>query len=306
MRMNCLIGVMSFPLLLPATAFAQSAAEATKKISGPASSAAFAPLDQWKTAVKAGDKSALTGLYTATPPAKAETPQGKSEDPSEEPVFWAALAARGLTKLETKIFQVQRPQPNIVILVLRIEVEMGPKSSPKQGFVSAAQVWVRQGDDWLIYHTKRSDLVPSAPSRLPEPEKPNPDLYPSPEEAPAEIASALLAAATDHKRVILVFGGNWCFDCHVLDESFHSKAISPTVEANYEVVHINIGEGDKNLDLAKKYEVPLNKGVPSLAVLDPDGKLVYSQKQGEFESTARIGPEDVLQFLEKWKPTQAK
>jgi len=55
-------------------------------------------------------------------------------------------------------------------------------------------------------------------------------------------------------------------------------------------VRINIGEGDKNLDLAKKYEVPLGKRVPSLAVLDPDGKLVFSQKQGEFESTARIWP----------------
>jgi len=47
---------------------------------------------------------------------------------------------------------------------------------------------------------------------------------------------------------------------------------------------------DRNLDLAKKYEIPLEKGVPSLAVLDPDGKLVVSQKKGEFESTTRIAP----------------
>jgi hypothetical protein len=36
------------------------------------------------------------------------------------------------------------------------------------------------------------------------------------------------------------------------------------------------------------------KGVPALAVLDPDGKVVYSQKKGEFESTPAIGPEDVM------------
>jgi hypothetical protein len=46
----------------------------------------------------------------------------------------------------------------------------------------------------------------------------------------------------------------------------------------------------------------LDKGVPSLAVLDPDGKLVFSQKQGEFESTIRLGPDDVTAFLQRWKP----
>jgi hypothetical protein len=70
-------------------------------------------------------------------------------------------------------------------------------------------------------------------------------------------------------------------------------------------VHVNVGDYDKNLDLARKYEIPLDKGVPSLAILDPDGKLVISQKQGEFESTVRLGPEDVVAFLKKWKPQRA-
>jgi peroxiredoxin len=77
------------------------------------------------------------------------------------------------------------------------------------------------------------------------------------------------------------------------------------VTANYHVVHINVGdEGDKNLDLAEKYGVPLKKAVriPSLAVLDPDGKVVYSQKNGEFDDSVRIGPQDVAAFLTKWKP----
>jgi thioredoxin-related protein len=138
--------------------------------------------------------------------------------------------------------------------------------------------------------------------RLPEPAKPNIQLYPDPEEAPAEIAAALAAAAKDHKRVLLVFGGNWCYDCHVLDTTFRSKQIAPLVNENYHVVHVSVGNYDKNLDLAKKYEIPLEKGVPSLAVLDPDGKLVVSQKKGEFESTTRIGPEDVVQFLKQWRP----
>src|SRR5579859_81793 len=127
-------------------------------------------------------------------------------------------------------------------------------------------------------------------------------IYPENVDAKAEIAEALANAAKTHRRVILVFGGNWCYDCHALDAAFRSAEIAPIVNKNFVVVHVNIGEYDKNLDLADKYDVPLKKGVPASAVLGSDGTLLYSQKQGEFESAKRISKEDVVAFLEKWKP----
>jgi thioredoxin 1 len=273
----------------------------TKKASYATSSSTFAPLEQWKAAVLAGDKLALAALYSISP-AAAETPQGKIQDPSEEPSFWSSLHAEGLSGFNPKILEIDQPQAGKVQLTLRIEGILRTSSGEQPFVVPAAQVWVQQGNDWRIVATKRGNPNPVTPRRLPEPAKPNPNLYPDAAEAPAEIAAALAAAAKDHKRVILVFGGNWCYDCHVLDATFHSKDIAPLVETNYHVVHINIGEYDKNLDLAQKYEVPLNKGVPSLAVLDADGKLVFSQKHGDFENTTRIGPDDVVKFLNQWRP----
>jgi|SRR5882672_3073461 len=127
-------------------------------------------------------------------------------------------------------------------------------------------------------------------------------IYPENVDAKAEIAEALASAVKTHRRVILVFGGNWCYDCHALDAAFRSAEIAPIVNKNFVVVHVNIGEYDKNLDLADKYDVPLKKGVPASAVLGSDGTLLYSQKQGEFESAKRISKEDVVAFLEKWRP----
>ncbi|HJZ62765.1 MAG TPA: thioredoxin family protein [Candidatus Acidoferrum sp.] len=121
-------------------------------------------------------------------------------------------------------------------------------------------------------------------------------------DAKAEIAEALGTARKTHKRVILVFGGNWCYDCHVLDTAFRSAGIAPLVNKNFVVVHVNIGEYDKNLDLADKYDVPLKRGVPASAVLDSNGALLYSQKNGEFEAARRMTKEDIVAFLEKWKP----
>jgi thioredoxin 1 len=128
------------------------------------------------------------------------------------------------------------------------------------------------------------------------------DIYNERANAPSEIKEALEKAAAGHKRVIVVFGANWCFDCHVLDKAFHRPDAAAIIAANYEVVHVDIGKGEKNQDLMKKYEVPMKRGIPGVAVLDADGKLVYSQKNGEFENARALAPEDFLAFLNKWKP----
>lgn len=129
-----------------------------------------------------------------------------------------------------------------------------------------------------------------------------PDIYPPPPQAAADIAAALKQASAAHKRVILDFGGNWCADCHVLDFYFHDAANRGLLDANFVLVHVNIGRRDVNLDIASRYEVPLNRGVPAVAVLNSRGKLLYSQKTGEFEAMRSMQSAAVTDFLNAWKP----
>ena len=131
------------------------------------------------------------------------------------------------------------------------------------------------------------------------------DIYPAPDRAKAELAAALAAAAANHKRVIVDFGGNWCTDCHVLDRYFHDPANAPILQANFILVHINIGRMDENLDIAERYQIPLRKGVPALAVLGEKGELLYSQRTGEFEAMRGMQSSAVTDFLVRWKPPAA-
>ena len=133
----------------------------------------------------------------------------------------------------------------------------------------------------------------------------NRTIYPDPAEANADLASALKTAAATHKRVLVDFGGNWCGDCIVLDMYLHNEQNKPLLDANFVLVHVNVGEYDANLDLAKKYGIPLEKGVPAVAVLSDTGKLLYSQKSGEFEAMRRMDPSAVTHFLVQWKPGKA-
>jgi len=127
-------------------------------------------------------------------------------------------------------------------------------------------------------------------------------IYNANADARAEIRDAMATAAREHKRIILDFGGDWCGDCQVLDYYFHQSPNAQLLNSNFVLVDIDIGRMDKNVDVADKYDVPLRKGVPALAVLDARGRLLYSQKNGEFEKMRHMDPNSVTQFLEQWKP----
>jgi thiol:disulfide interchange protein len=145
-------------------------------------------------------------------------------------------------------------------------------------------------------------LTPSSGAAALRQALPQKDLYPANADAKKEIDEALHSASPAHKRVLVVFGANWCGDCHALDEAFHSAEMAPTLQKYFVVVHVDIGHGEKNLDLAQKYDVPLNRGIPAIAVLDAAGKLLFSQKHGEFEAARSLATADILAFLSKWKP----
>jgi thioredoxin 1 len=132
-----------------------------------------------------------------------------------------------------------------------------------------------------------------------------PDIYPDPSQAHADLAAALRSAAATHRRVLLDFGGNWCGDCRVLDIYMHDEKNKALLDANFVVVHINVGHFDANQDLAQQYEIPLQRGVPALAVLNEHGKLLYSQKNGEFEAMRRMESSSVTEFLVHWRPERA-
>jgi thioredoxin-related protein len=123
-------------------------------------------------------------------------------------------------------------------------------------------------------------LCTPEPSGLSAP-APNPNLYGKSEDAKVEIEEAVAKANKDHQRVILVFGGNWCYDCHVLDQAFHQADVAPLLGKNFQVVHVNIGDdGKRNNDLAAEYQVPLE--IRSASTGDPRSRWKTSVRKEEW------------------------
>ena len=253
----------------------------------------FPPLEQWKNAVISGNAVALKALYSANPPAQIVTPAGETNADADV-AFWTSLKVR---RMKLDVLQSDSPQTGVHQLVFQAEVHSGAASGEHTVYITEGQLWQQQGEQWRLAAAKRSD-----PTRLQQPASTNKVIYAPGVDAHAEIKQALALASKANKRVLVVFGANWCYDCHVLDLAFHRPDVATVLQKSYEVVHVDVGEGNKNQDLMEQYQVPMKKGIPAIAVLDSNGKLLYSQKGGEFEKARALAPEDVLAFLNKWKP----
>jgi len=259
--------------------------------SAAASSTGFAPLEQWKSAIVAGDAAALKALSSTDPAAQVRA-NGVVAGADADVNFWLGLEARSV-KLE--IVRVTE-RPGVENFIFKAEVQTGLPNGPTVN-VTDAQGWRKQGEQWRLAGATRTD----AP-HLKQPADMKKNIYPADADAHAEIKEAEEKAATEHKRVLLVFGANWCFDCHVLDLAFQRPDLAPLVASSYEVVHVDLGPDEKkNADLVAQFAVPLDKGIPALAVAESDGKLVVSQRNGEFEDARSLTPEVLLEFLNEWK-----
>jgi thioredoxin 1 len=280
---------------LPTLALAALSIAAT----GQTVSTSFPPLERWRASVLAGDDAGLRALYSSDPPAQVQNSKKQPITLSEELTFWEDLKRNGLAAIKVNLEKLEPgPFSGSEVASFETELELKTSSGPRTAYVVQTQVW-SGGPNPRIVAVMRGEL-----HKLQQPLRLNPHLYDPNADARAEIKHALTLAGREHKNVILVFGGNWCYDCHVLDVAFHRPEVAPIVKADYVVVHVDIGEYNKNLDVAEQYDVPLKKGVPALAVLSPSGKLLFSQHGGEFQAARSLAPEDVVAFLNKWKPTR--
>ncbi len=131
--------VVAIFLCMHCAAYAQATSQhaATKSKHSNAGSFAFEPLDNWKTTVLEGNRSALMNFYTTNPAAKAKTPQGETLDPGEEPTFWSSLKQAGLDRLNVQVLEAKTLQPGVMALTLRMEA--GLKSGGKKKPSSSAR-----------------------------------------------------------------------------------------------------------------------------------------------------------------------
>jgi thioredoxin-related protein len=128
-----------------------------------------------------------------------------------------------------------------------------------------------------------------------------------------QIEDALAHAKKENRRVLIQWGANWCAWCIKLHETMKSeKDVARKLLYEYDVVHIDIGNWDKHLDLVEKYGADIKtNGVPFLTILDAEGNVLANQETSSLEREGyeyggagpSHDPRKLIDFLTKHQAT---
>ena len=119
--------------------------------------------------------------------------------------------------------------------------------------------------------------------------------------ADAAIAAAFDRAKKSHKRVLIDLGGNWCVDCVVLANFLQLPEMHRFMDAHYEIVSVDVGRFDRNLQIPARYGFTTRlKGVPTLLIATPDGKLVNGNDVFATADAHTMTPQFLADYLAKY------
>jgi thioredoxin-related protein len=113
-----------------------------------------------------------------------------------------------------------------------------------------------------------------------------------------QIKEALVKAGHDHKRVLIMYGGNWCGWCHKLHDTLKKdRDLARTLLYEYELVLIDSGN-DQVAEITREHGAKIN-GVPYLTILDENGKVVCNQETASLEEGDHHDVKKVQEFLKR-------
>ena len=119
--------------------------------------------------------------------------------------------------------------------------------------------------------------------------------------ADAVVAAAFARAKISHKRVMLDLGGNWCPDCVILANVMRLPGMKQFMADHYEFVSVDVGRFDKNLQVPARFGYKERlKGVPTVLVATPEGKLVNDGHVFALTDARHMTPQSLADYLASW------
>ena len=115
--------------------------------------------------------------------------------------------------------------------------------------------------------------------------------------AEIDLAYAITEANKVNKHVLIEMGANWCHYCITLGRYFQRKDIKVWLDERFIVVAVDVGEWDKNLEIAERYGNPISEGIPSLVVLDSKGVMQFATLAGELATARKMSGDDLIEWL---------
>ncbi len=120
--------------------------------------------------------------------------------------------------------------------------------------------------------------------------------------ATEQVDAALARAEIVGKKVIVVMGANWCHDSRGLAGWFAEPRLAAMLAAKYEIVYVDVGQKDRNVDIAQRFGIKSIKGTPTVLVLSSDGALLNRKSAPKWRDAASREEDDIFAYFDQFTP----
>jgi len=131
-------------------------------------------------------------------------------------------------------------------------------------------------------------------------EHPDARLFDETADAKADVDAALAKGAAEDKVTLVAMGANWCHDSRALagwftkDDDFISF-----LEDTFVVTYIDVGQKNRNIDIAQRFGYDEIVGTPTLFMVAPDGTVLNAETAGSWRNSASRTKSEILAELKK-------
>lgn len=132
-----------------------------------------------------------------------------------------------------------------------------------------------------------------------------PTPYDAKADARADIAKTKAAAAEAGKMTIIAFGANWCHDSRGFAAQFEKPRFQTLLSEHYELVYVDVGKKNRNIDVAQEYGVDDIVGTPTVFVLSVEGEVQNLDTAPTWRNAASRSEDEIYDYFESFtKPAE--
>ena len=136
-------------------------------------------------------------------------------------------------------------------------------------------------------------MPPDEVLKMPLPLPYNGEIY-----SESDIERFLDSSINKSKQPIIIFGGNWCPDCRILEGTLQLPTIKKYMIEHYEIMHVDVGRYDKNMNLISYFKIPKEEGVPRVLVFDINKNILNMESTKEWTTARDRKQQEIFNYFQ--------
>jgi thiol-disulfide isomerase/thioredoxin len=121
-------------------------------------------------------------------------------------------------------------------------------------------------------------------------------------DARARVDAALARAKAGNRMTLIIMGANWCHDSRALAGWLSQPHFAAMIVSRYELVYVDVGYKDRNIDIARRFGLKSIKGTPTVLIVGGDGKLLNKKDAPTWRNAASRSQQEIYEAFAEFTP----